>query len=235
MNFITHYAFDRKGPSSYFTLGVAIPDLLPLAGRHLRVPYRQLMNHAFEGHEAEEYWLLKGVLHHFYTDRVFHDSVFFQREREFILPFLHTLFDQNPNQRYFFLTHVFVEFYLDRVIQMTEVNLAEEFYKHFHETDFKQSAQYLGQFSGKPFDALVNHLEVFRDRQYLHAYREEEGFLYALNRTIKRTGIMSLETIHPERFHEVMMPYEVGLHKRLDQLFPEMQAGFKALGYSVAY
>jgi hypothetical protein len=78
MNFLTHYALDRKTVSPYFTLGVAIPDLLPLAGRDVRVPYRKLLEHSFDDHEVEEYNLLKGLLHHYYTDRVFHESFFFQ-------------------------------------------------------------------------------------------------------------------------------------------------------------
>jgi hypothetical protein len=232
MNFITHYALDRIGPSPYFTLGVAIPDILPLAGRALRIPYRQLMDHEFIGHTEQEFWLLKGVLHHFYTDRVFHDSDFFQQERNHILPYLQALFQHQPEQRYFFLTHILVEFYLDRVIQLEEEGLVEEFYEQFHQTNFEQSAQWLSQFTGKPFDSLITHLEVFRDRKYLHAYRQEDGFLYALNRTVKRTGIQSLESLSASRFHSVMKPYESGLQKRIALLFPEMKQGFETLGYS---
>lgn len=233
MNFITHYALDRQGPSSYFTLGVAIPDLLPLAGRQLRVPYKKLLEHPFENHTEDEYWLLKGVLHHYHTDRVFHESEFFNSERRYILPYLKELFQNDPDQRYFFLTHLFVEFYLDRVIQLEEAEMVDEFYRHIHQTDIERTLHYLESFSQQSFQALHEPLAVFRDRQYLHAYRQDEGFLYALNRTIKRTGIMALDTIHTETFHSALAPYEMELKTRLPALFPEIRDGFENIGYRI--
>lgn len=231
MNFITHFALDRQGPSSYFTLGVAIPDLLPLAGRQLRVPYRKLMEHSFENHAEDEYWLLKGILHHYYTDRVFHESEFFNSERRYILPYLKKLFQNEPDQRYFFLTHLFVEFYLDRVIQLEEAEMVDEFYRHIHQTDLKRTLHYLENFSQQSFQALQEPLAVFRAREYLHAYRQDEGFLYALNRTIKRTGIMSLDRTTSNDFHSIFYPYEVELKNRIPNLFPEIKNGFKEMGY----
>jgi hypothetical protein len=231
MNFLTHYALDRKTVSPYFTLGVAIPDLLPLAGRDVRVPYRKLLEHSFDDHEVEEYNLLKGLLHHYYTDRVFHESIFFNTERKLILPFLKELFQAQPEQRYFFLTHLFVEFYLDRVIQLEEEELASEFYSHIAQTNFAQSIRWLENFSQQSFQALHEPLQVFQDRQYLHAYRQDEGFLYALNRTIKRTGIIALESFSSEQFHAILKPYESGLKHRSVNLFPEIQTAFKNLGY----
>lgn len=231
MNFITHYALDREGPSSYFTLGVAIPDLLPLAGRQLRVPYKKLNDHAFTDEPEPEQWLLRGVLHHYYTDRIFHESAFFQAERARIQPFLQQLFHQNPHQRYFFLTHIFVEFYLDRVIQILEPEIAVEFYQHFRLVDFDRAIRSLENFSQTSFESLGQHLAVFRDREYLHAYRDDAGFLYALNRTIKRTGITALENFTPDTFHEALKPYEDGLMDRVAFLFPEMQEGFQSIGY----
>ncbi len=231
MNFITHYALDRKTISPYFTLGVAIPDLLPLAGRQVRVPYRKLLEHSFEAHEEEEYYLLKGILHHYYTDRVFHESEFFNTERRHILPFLKELFQAEPEQRYFFLTHLFVEFYLDRVIQLQEEELVSEFYSHIAQTNFAQSIQWLENFSQQSFQALHEPLQVFQDRQYLHAYRQDEGFLYALNRTIKRTGIIALESFSSEQFHAILKPYEIQLKSRIQEMFPEIHKGFDELGY----
>lgn len=231
MNFITHYALDREGPSSYFTLGVAIPDLLPLAGRQLRVPYKKLHDHAFKDESESEQWLLKGVLHHYYTDRIFHESAFFLAERARIQPYLQQLFHLNPDQRYFFLTHIFVEFYLDRVIQLREPKIASEFYQHFRQVDFDLAIRSLETFSGTSFLALGEHLSVFRDREYLHAYRDEDGFLYALNRTIRRTGIQALQNHTPEEFHAVLKPYEEGLMDRVGLLFPQMREGFQSIGY----
>jgi hypothetical protein len=231
MNFITHFALDRKTISPYFTLGVAIPDLLPLAGRQLRVPYKKLAEHSFEGLEEEEYFLLKGILHHYYTDRVFHESEFFNTERRLILPFLKELFLQNPDQRYFFLTHLFVEFYLDRIIQLQEADMVHEFYSHIAQADFSQSLKWLEDFSQQSFQALEEPLQVFQDRQYLHAYRQDEGFLYALNRTIKRTGIIALESFSSEQFHEILKPYEIQLKSRIHGMFPEIHKGFDELGY----
>lgn len=229
MNFLTHFALDRESPSSYYTLGVAIPDLLPVAGRHLRLPYKTILSMDLKQPESEKEWMLKGIQRHYHTDKVFHESTFFEDERAFILPWLKQIFAAHPDPKYFFLSHVLVELYLDRILLQKDQKLASEYYPHFHQTDIPATLEWLKPFSTHDFLPLAQTLEVFRKREFLYAYLDTEGFYYAANRTLVRAGIRALEDISADFFISQLEEYETGLRSRIHLLFPEIYSRLSSL------
>jgi len=223
MNFLTHYALDRESPSSYFTVGVAIPDLLPVAGRNLRLPYKKMLDMGIENAHSEQDWMTQGIIRHFHTDQIFHESRFFHSERALILPYLKKLFVHAPEQKYFFLTHVLVELYLDRILLSKDPELGKAYYSHFHNIQPQQTLDWLELLTEKNFSPLLKTLSIFRDSAFLLDYTRDDAFYYALKRTVLRTGIVALEAIPAHIFHETLYTYEQGLKDRIHSLFPEIR------------
>lgn len=222
MNFITHFALDRQSPSSYFTVGVAIPDLLPVAGRNIRLPFRKLLNAWQHQPQIENDWLINGVIRHYYTDIAFHDSEFFRQEREFVKPYLLQLFKYNPEEKYFFLTHITVELFLDRVLLKQDSAMGLAYYQHFHSVDPAHTLHCLSHWTTADISPLHKTFTLFRDRAFVLDYVRDQAFFYAWQRTLQRAGILSAQTLDSNAFTDALYLYEQGLNTRIHNLFPEI-------------
>ena len=224
MNFITHFALDQKSPSSYFTVGVAIPDLLPVAGRNIRLPFKKILSAYQPQPQHQDDWLMNGIIRHYHTDIAFHESEFFRTEREAIKPYLLQIFKHNPDEKYFFLTHISVELMLDRVLLKQDSALGTAYYAHFHNVDPAHTLSILKPWTPQDINPLHKTFTLFRDRAFVLDYVINDAFFYAWQRTVQRAGITSAQSLDSNTFHAILEPYEANLSQRMHLLFTEMKS-----------
>lgn len=218
MNFLSHYSLDPNPPHDLFTVGVAIPDILSVAGRHLRLPWHALRKWKNDPlSPTPQDWIVSGLLRHEQADKWFHQSEFFDSERKLILPFLQQIIPQNPNTRYFFITHIAVELWLDRVLLMENATLAHQFYQRLKLYSGEDIKDWLATITGKEYSPFSPTFDRFTQHTYLYRYAENDGFLEAFHRTLRRVGLNDLEGVSPNTFIDVFQPYQEGLIHRFHQ------------------
>lgn len=188
MNFLSHYFIHRQHANPYFTLGKILPDMLRQFG-----PTNKLRNAANPVSPSRDMeWLEKGVHVHLETDRLFHRSPFFDAKSNRIK---HLLRQEHIFRKFrYFYAHLLLELIIDRLLIINHRKAANLFYHHL---DTVQKATISAYFRYKGLSInegkFFQHLKRFTDSQYLYNYLQNEGLVFALERTAHLAGLPLFE------------------------------------------
>ena len=175
---------------------------------------------ALKGSELQ--WLERGVLVHLETDRLFHQSAYFEQKTALLKNLLrsNSLFDKYL----FFYAHLLLELMLDRIIMKVKPAMATTFYNHLN---FINKATISDYFRYKGIDAGIDRFmqffDRFRESQYLLQYVDNEGFIFALERTTMRIGLPAFKKTEKKQFINLLNEIETTLSTDYLSIFNEIE------------
>lgn len=176
MNILSHYYIDRQHPSVNYKLGVIFPDIFRGFNKELR---QAVFNSTPQNQFEQEF--IAGIHKHYHVDRVFHNLPFFMEYdallKEAILS--HT----DLRQRVFFLSHIYLEMLIDRLLIAKNTELLASFYGDLRTVDLKGLDLYLGRMQKQDSaNEFFGKFNLFKKARYLYRYSNHESFvLTALN------------------------------------------------------
>lgn len=189
MNFLAHHVIATRfltpaAPLPAYVVGSALPDLLPLAARRVRL--RPTLVEHQPVPTAKDESLRAGVLVHLATDAAFHKTrAFAEAQAE-----AGRLLTQTPfagiRVRRFFVAHVLVELVLDAVLLRRDPAIADDFYAAFAAADYSSVTRWTEAAVGQSLPSLPAVLTRFAASRYLCQYGEDEGVATGLSRLCAR-------------------------------------------------
>ncbi len=188
MNFLAHYVIATRfltptAPLPAYVVGSALPDLLPLAARRVRL--RPALVEHQPAPTAEDEALRAGVLVHLATDAAFHKTrAFAEAQAEVGHILAQTPFD-GIRVRRFFVAHVLTELALDAVLLRRDPTVADGFYAAFA-ADYAQVTGWTEAAVGQRLPDLPAVLARFAASRYLYQYGEDGGVATGLSRLCAR-------------------------------------------------
>ncbi len=228
MNFLAHYVIAMQfltpaQPLSAYVLGTALPDLLPLAERRVRLRPAQVASAKTQS--ACETALAAGVFVHLATDAVFHKTTAFSSAQAVVGDLLADTAFVGMRVRRFFVAHVLTELVLDAVLLRADPALADRFYSAFAEADFDAAARWAEAVAGKALPHLPAVLSRFAEAQYLRHYAEDEGVATGLSNLCRRAGQDTFEGENFARLAGVIKEAAEQMPKFVPALMAETAAG----------
>ncbi len=204
MNFLAHFQIAAqflmpKQPFSAYVVGTALPDLLPLAERRVRLRPAQIA--AAEARTEFEAALAAGVSAHLATDAVFHKTAAFASAQAEVSEMLAEAAFDGMRVRRFFVAHVLTELVLDATLLRADPAPADGFYEAFAAADFRSAAQWTEAVTGRALPHLPQVLTRFADAQYLRHYAEDDGVATGLSNLCRRAG---QDTFEGENFSRLV-------------------------------
>lgn len=189
MNFLAHHVLATRilspaDPLPMYVVGSALPDLLPLAARHIRL--RPALIERQPAPTAEEAALRAGVLVHLATDAAFHKTPAFAAAQAEVGHILDRAAFEGIRVRRFFVAHVLTELALDAVLLRRDSTVANDFYTTFAAADRAGVTRWMETAAGQPLPDLTAVLTRFARSRYLYQYGEDEGVATGLSRLCTR-------------------------------------------------
>ena len=188
MNFLAHHLIATRFltpavPLPMYVVGSALPDLLPLAARRVRL--RPALVERQPAPTDDEGALRAGVLVHLATDSAFHKTPAFAEAQAEAGRILDQAAFDGIRVRRFFVAHVLVELALDAVLLRRDSTVAHDFYTAFA-ADYADVMRWTEATVGQSLPALPTVLKRFAESRYLEEYREDEGVATGLSRLCAR-------------------------------------------------
>lgn len=218
MNFLGHYYFDHKEGQPYFNLGLVMPDLLKISG--YRVPPALKESNL---QKAEYLKLNSGIRQHIFLDGFFHNSEFFKENQEIIKVIFKRNKIQNPPFRIFFISHIFLELMIDRVIIKTFPPIIHDFYRDMELIDTNILSNYLSEVFEIDPEKFIAYFERFLTAQYLYSYPNNEKLIFSLNRIFQRVKQPTFEREFAKYMDTSIEEYENYLTTHLQDLEMELK------------
>ncbi len=188
MNFLAHYYAATRlqaavTPLPAYTVGTALPDLLPLAAPRTRLRLPLLGQYSVTTADSA---LTVGVLSHLNADTAFHKSPAFAEAQVQASRLLKQTEFVGIRVRRFFVAHILVELALDAALLRSDPALGEEFYAAFGAADFGGIARWTENAVSRPLPELPHVLERFADARYLLHYHSNDGVAEGLSHLCAR-------------------------------------------------
>ena len=219
MNFLSHFYFDGKAGNPYFNLGLVLPDLTGMVKRGWKIGERELTDPKIADYEQ----LAKGIRYHLQMDEFFHKSDFFVACNELIKSELKTLGIQYPPYRLFFITHVFLELLMDRLLVKFKPSTVKNFYKELSNIDLSRIEQFFSMLTTPFYEAFNDFYRKFLDDQFLYEYPDDNRFLEALNRIFQRVRQPLFYEEQKSIIRSRLNALEVYIFRKFDLLEDEME------------
>jgi hypothetical protein len=189
VNFLAHYVLATRFltpvlPLSFYVIGTALPDLLPLTAEKARLRPAQLT----QATAPTDYGMAlgAGVGVHLETDRAFHKTRAFTEAQAEVTTLLARTPFEGIRIRRFFIAHVLTELALDAVLLRIDPAIADSFYAAFAEADLTAVTRWTKTATGYPLTHLTDVLTRFARSQYLRHYSDDDGVATGLSRLCQR-------------------------------------------------
>jgi hypothetical protein len=171
-------------PQSYYVVGSALPDLLPLASPRHRFRLTSLDHAPATSPTAQA--IATGVTAHLRTDAAFHKTSSFEHCQSAVGQLVTNAGFEGIRVRRFFLAHVLTELALDAVLLRRDPALADEFYRSFTAADTRIVTDWTETAIGAPLPYLPSVLRRFAISRYLAHYADAEGVAEGMDRLCAR-------------------------------------------------
>jgi hypothetical protein len=185
LNYISHYFFFHHKGEPYFNCGLIFPDWIAAYKRNK-------LNSKIITASSEEKKLEEGILLHYYGDKIFHGSTFFEESRHGIKNILEKSKLDKEKFRFTFISHLVLEMMIDRILIKKDPELGIEFYESLDQCDLDKLVNFAVKNSGID-EACRELISGFRQHRFILHYANDEGFAYSLARITKRVGIIFSE------------------------------------------
>ncbi len=222
MNYLSHYYILREYDDPAFALGKIIPDLLRAFGPAHKI--RKARNIEVPKDASE--WMIKGAYVHLESDRLFHDSAYFELESQRLKEEIRA--GSSIRKYSYFYAHIFLEMLLDRLLVKKHPELGQQFYADLEQIDEEDIKSFFElKAIAVDADAFMQVLIRFRKSRYLFEYAHDSGFLYAFSRILKQIGMPLLTRGDKRFFTELVHKSEEGLEPEFIPMLQSIEAAIR--------
>lgn len=230
MNYFAHGI--RYVDSPYFLAGTALPDLLSVIDRRVRMRRRQAELHV-DSTDRMRAEIARGVIQHLDDDAAFHVCPAFLELQFQLAQLVREAVAEDDGHRPGFLGHILVEILLDASLIEQQPRRLDRYYEAVNSVDGEVLQDTVNAISRHPTYQLAELLPRFVSEQFLYDYLDDERLLYRLNQVMRRVGLEplpeSLRLQFPqarravyERTDELTPPWSVATEARSDDASPDM-------------
>lgn len=220
MNYLSHYYFDKDSNSPELILGGLLPDLVrgfQQKGVHKPSAFAESLN--LEPGTAA---ILRGWQRHKAIDKYFHASSFFVQQTEELKQELLPYFKDSGTWT-FFLAHILLEISLDALLIKTGRVDAGKLYAELEKADPLVIIRFFRLSGSDNAESFQKYLDNFIHLAYLHAYKKDEGIIYALDRICERLWKTRFTDKQKEGLALVIPAYLNQMEARFMQIFDEIE------------
>lgn len=213
MNYFAHGM--RFVDRPYFLAGTALPDLLSVVDRRVRLRMKNVAPFVAETDSIQSE-LACGIKQHLDDDHWFHSTQGFLEITTDLSLLFRELFQNDDSARVGFLGHITTELLLDAVLIDQNPGLIDRYYDAFQEIDPFVTQQATNRMTTRETDQLRAWLVLFHKEAFLRDYPDPQRMHLRLNQVMKRVKLQPL----PEGTISVLKTGREIVEKRLDDLLP---------------
>lgn len=197
MNYFSHGYRYLDRPE--FLIGTAMPDLLSVADRKVRLRTRRVEPFA-DGSQTPEAEFAAGVLQHLYDDQWFHRSDAFMNVTEQLGAWFRAALPSDEGYRPGFLGHIVMELLLDSELIRRHPEKLTEYYRVMDSIDPVWVENRINAMARESTDRVAPLLPLFLQERFLWDYLDARKLLTRLNQVMRRIKLNAL----PESLIEVL-------------------------------
>jgi hypothetical protein len=182
MNFLSHFYHELPTNDPYLVAGVIMPDILSnytkRYGERVRLHPAKLK----ESEQPELASLYKGVQQHYFVDKHFHDSAYFDESTDWIERRALELDFKCFDRRLFAFSHIFLELMMDRVILLSEPKVCDAMYQLLEQAEIGVVSDFFKwqNVTSSP-DKVSEHLHTFVQRKFVYHYADDQRLIMILD------------------------------------------------------
>lgn len=213
MNYFAHGM--RFVDRPYFMVGTAIPDMLSVADRNVRMRTPRVEPFA-DGSGAVQAEVAGGVLQHLSDDRWFHQTAAFYETTGELTVLFRNVIGSEDGFRPGFLGHIALELLLDGVLIEEQPETLDAYYDAFANVDPAAVEACINRMARDQTTRLAVFLPMFHREQFLRDYLDPVRLLYRLNQVMRRIKLNQL----PDDVVDVLIDAREIVRGRVTQLLP---------------
>lgn len=184
MNFLSHYFFDGQANNPYFNLGLILPDLMGMMRRGWKI--RSIHLTTDFTHKPDFHEMKKGVQQHLAMDDFFHKSIFFKENNQLIRNYLQTYGIHGKPYRPSFISHVFLEMLMDRILVKKQRHVVDHFYDELNRVGLSRLSEFYNDLGLPYYKDFYDFLTSFIENRYIYRYADTDKFFDIVNHIFKR-------------------------------------------------
>lgn len=189
MNYFAHGVRFLDRP--YFLAGTALPDLLSVVDRRVRLRARRVEPFA-QGATDAEAELAAGVLQHLADDAWFHSTRAFTEVSAELTRMFRAALPPDDAYRPSVLGHIVTEMLLDGVLIARDPSRLDAYYAAFSALDARRIEEAVNRMARYPTDRLATFIPLFERERFLADYVDSRRFLTRLNQVMRRVKLCPL-------------------------------------------
>jgi hypothetical protein len=211
MNYFAHGRDHIHRP--YFLAGTAVPDLLCVVDRRIRIRRRRAEQYLGDA-DPQHAEIAAGVLQHLEDDRWFHQTRAFAELSLQLSLDIRTVLSEDAGFRPSFLGHILVEILLDAALIEQQPNQLDAYYATFDKLDPHVVGEAVACMAAQRSDDLATFIPRFLSERFLYDYLDDAKLLGRLNLVMRRVKL----TLLPERFLQIFPEARRKIRLRRDEL-----------------
>lgn len=213
MNYFAHGM--RFVDRPYFLAGTALPDLLSVVDRRVRLRMKNVLPFT-QDESSVQSEIASGVKQHLDDDHWFHSTQGFLEVSTDLSLMFRTLFANDEYARVGFLGHIVTELLLDGVLIRQNPTLIDQYYEAFNQIDPLEIELATNQMATRKTDRLKLWLVQFHNEGFLRDYLVPQRMLVRLNQVMKRVKLQAL----PEETISILETGREIVENRISDLLP---------------
>ena len=213
MNYFAHG--HRYVDRPYLLVGTAIPDLLSVSDRRVRMRTRNVAPFC-EDDDPIQAEIASGVLQHLHDDQWFHGTRGFAEVTAEIGRAYRDVLDSDDDFRPGFLGHITTELILDGVLIEDDPSLLDAYYDAFLQVNPIRVQSAVNRMARDSAENLAQFVPLFVREEFLRDYREPRRMLFRLNQVMRRIKLKQL----PDSVEEVIAAGWTIVADRVTDLLP---------------
>lgn len=194
MNYFAHGLNHLDRP--YFLIGTALPDMLSVVDRKVRLRPR-LLEPWLGDAESLQADVAAGALQHLTDDDWFHSTRGFSEVTNDLTCRFRKFLGADDRYHCGFLGHVGMELLLDGILMERYPSEFEEYWVALHTIDADLIEAAVNRMAKVPAERLAWFINVFRKEQFLRGYADDQTLLRRLNQVLIRVKLepVPMETV----------------------------------------
>jgi hypothetical protein len=213
MNYFAHGMAYVERP--YFLIGTALPDMLSVADRRVRMRTRRVEPFLDDGNPlvAE---LAAGVVQHLDDDRWFHSTPAFLEVNEALGGMFRDALPRDERYRPGFLGHITTELLLDGELIARTGRRIDEYYAAYERVDPAFVESTVNRMARHSTDRLAPLIPLFRREEFLKDYLDDGRLRMRLNQVMRRVKLPPL----PEHIEQTLGRARTLVRDEVERLLP---------------
>jgi len=213
MNYFAHGM--RFVDRPYFLVGTALPDLLSVVDRRVRLRMKKVVPFTQDGSPIHAE-IASGIKQHLDDDNWFHSTQGFLEVSTDLSILFRNIFANDEYARVGFLGHIVTELLLDGVLIQQNPSLIDQYYEAFNQIDPLEIEVATNRMATQKTDQLKLWLVQFHKEGFLRDYLIPQRMLVRLNQVMKRVKLQPL----PEETISILKTGREIVENRITDLLP---------------